>query len=272
MKQTSGYAWELALIGTTAAVAVAGFWNLYAGGSAAPDSYHHLHVTTNFAWLTLLFYQATQLRNGNFQDHRRMGLLVLVLGPLLVASTALLSVHSARKGIESGQGDFLIIQNVGVTLELALLIVAAFVVRKRRKLHGSFLMGSVLLFFGIALFFTLISFAPPFKIEGPETFYRFATAGMAGNIVCFLIGLAFFFRDWRNGWPMLIAGVLFPLNDFVGGLLDSQDLIGPLTMAVASLNQPLTYAGTFLVLLAALLATGVLRGRTRPERIPVQGA
>lgn len=272
MKQTGGYALELGFVGATAAVAVAGFWNIYAGGSAAPDAYHHLHVTTNFAWLALLFYQAMQLRNGNFQDHRRIGLLVLVLGPLLVASTALLSVHSARKGIESGQGDFLIIQNVGVTLELALLIVTAFVVRKRRKLHGAFLMGSVLLFFGIALFFTLISFVPPFKIEGPETFYRFATAGMAGNIVCLLIGLAFFFRDWRNGWPMLIAGVLFPLNDFVRGLLDSEGLIGPLTMAVASLNQPLTYVGTFLMLLAALLATGVLRGRTRPGRIPVRGA
>jgi hypothetical protein len=272
MKKTGGYALELGFIAATAAVAVAGFWNIYAGARAAPEPHHHLHAITNFAWLALLFYQALQLRIGNFGNHRRIGLLVLVLGPLLVASTAMLSVYSAKKGIDSGEGDFLIVQNVGVTFELAFLLIAAFVVRKRRKLHGSFLMGSVLLFFSIALFFTLISFVPPFKIEGPETFYRFATAGITGNIVCLLIGLVFFIRDWRNGWPMLIAGLLFPLNDLVRWLLEGQRLIEPLTRAVASLNQPLTYIGTLVVLLAGLLATGVWRGRTVGGRVPVPGA
>src|SRR5690242_11120713 len=100
---------------------VAGFWDIYFGAGAQPTPYQHFHAVVNFAWLFLLLWQLSLVGNKQFRSHRKIGLSILVAGPLLVASTALLSVYSAYKGVASGEGDFLIVQNVGVTLELALL-------------------------------------------------------------------------------------------------------------------------------------------------------
>lgn len=261
MKKFNKYFLEYLLIAVVILLSVTGFWKIYFGADANPNWYHNLHVATNFIWLSLLLYQLNLLDTHKPGHHRRVGASVLVLGPLLFASTALLSVHSAHKGLVSGQGDFLIVQNVMVTLELGLLILMAFVLRKRRKLHGSFLMSTTILFMGIALFFTLISFVPRFKIEGPETFYRFATAAMTGQAICLVVGLLFLVKDWRNGWPLLLAASFFLLNEVLRSFLTARKLIEPLTEFVGSMSPSLTFAASFAVLLALLAATGVRTAR-----------
>jgi hypothetical protein len=255
------YVLEYALIAATVLVSVLGFWEIYFGEKAEPNAFHHLHVATNAIWIGLLLYQLRLIGSNRFGDHRRAGLAILGIAPLLVATTALLSVRSALKGITTGEGDFLIIQNVGVTLEVALLVFLAFVLRKRRKLHGALLLSTCLMFMGIALFFTLISFAPQFRIEGPETFHRFGEAAMTGQAICLAVALAFVIKDWRNGWPLMLAAVFFLLNEVGRSSLDKNELIEPLTAFVASLNQPLTFVGTFVLFSGLLVATGVLRGR-----------
>ncbi len=259
MKGWPKYGIEFVLLMVVIATSVAGFWNLYFGPEAAPSLYHHMHVGVNFLWIALLLYQLSLVSRNKFKDHRRSGLMVLVFGPLLVASTALLSVHSAHKGLVSGEGDALIVQNVGVTLELAAIILLGFIFRKRRKLHASFLMSTSILFFGIAFFFTLISFVPAYKIEGPDTFYRFATAGIAGQNTCLVLGFLLCTRDFKNGWPYLLAGSMFWINDLVTRWLTSAKLIQPLTETVGGMNQPVTFAATLLILFGLLLATGVGR-------------
>ncbi len=263
MKNVKQYVFEHLLIAATMLLSVLGFWNIYLGENAAPNPYHHLHLATDFIWLFLLLYQLSLIGNKRYGDHRRAGLAVLVMGPLLFATTALLSVHSAHKGLVSGQGDRLIVQNVMVTLELGLLILLAFVLRRRRKLHGSFILSTAILFMGIALFFTLISFVPQYKIEGPETFYRFETAGIAGQATCLVVGLLFFVKDFRNGWPFFLAGSFFVLNELIRSVLTRNELMEPLTEVVGSMNQTLTFAGSFAVLLALLAATGMLNARER---------
>ena len=240
-------------------LSIAGFWKIYFGADSDPTPYHHLHVLTNFIWLFLLICQLSLIGRNNYQYHKKLGLSVLVIGPLLFATTALLSVHSAHKGVVSGQGDFLIIQNVGVTLQLGLMILLAFILRKRRKLHGSFLLSTVMLFMGIALFFTLISFVPGFKIEGPETFHRFARAAIAGQCICLAVGLLFFIKDFRNGWPLFLASAFFPLNELIRVFLTSRNLIQPLTEFVGSMSQSFTFIGSFAILFALLATTGILR-------------
>lgn len=185
----------------------------------------------------------------------------------------MLSVYSAYNGVVSGEGDFLIVQNVMGTAELGLLILLAFVFRKRRKLHGSFLLSTAILFMGIALFFTLISFVPMFEIKGPDTFYRFGTAGLTGQIICLLVGLLFLIKDFRNGWPYLLAGLFFLLNEWVRSSLTKNKLIDPLTEFVGSMSLPFTFVGSFTLLLALLAATGILNGRniidsTKPTMSP----
>lgn len=257
MKNFKKYIFEYLLVIIVILLSIAGFWNIYFGVDANPTPYQNLHVITSLIWLFLLLYQLSLIGNKQFLIHKKIGLSILFFGPLLVATTALLSVHSAHKGVVSGQGDILIVQNVMGTLELGFIILLAFILKKRRKLHGAFLLSTALLFMGIALFFTLIGFVPQFKIEGPETFYRFATAAATARYICLFIGLLFFLKDRRNGWAILLVGSFFTLNDFINTFLIKHNLIQPLTEFVGSFNELITFLGSFLVLLILLIFTGI---------------
>jgi hypothetical protein len=256
MKRAGHYRLEFGLIATAMLISVLGFWNIFFG-TAPAEPHHLLHIATAVIWMGLLLYQLTLIASGSREMHRKVGLAVLVAGPLLVATTAMLSVHSAHKGLVSGEGDFMIIQNVMATIELGLLIFLAFLLKNRRKLHGSLLLSTTILFIGIALFFALTSFAPPFRIEGPETFYRFQLAGTAGQVTCLAVGFLFYIRDPRNGWPFLAAAFCFPLNDVIYALLTSLGLIDPLTELVGSMSQPLAFVATFALLFSLLAATAL---------------
>lgn len=255
MKRVGHYVLEFGLIGAVFLISVLGFWDIYFGADADAQPHHHLHIATAFIWMGLLLTQLILMARGRYQTHRKVGLAVMVAAPLLVATTAMLSVHSAHKGVVSGEGDFLIVQNVMVTLELGLFIFLAFLLKKRRKLHGSLLLSTTILFMGIALFFAMISFVPQFKIEGPETFYRFQLAATTGQVICVAVGFLFFMRDRRNGWPFLVAGFCFFLNEAIRSLLTRFGLIDPLTEIVGSMSQPLTFVASFALLLSLLAAT-----------------
>lgn len=248
---------EFGLIFAVIAISVLGFWSIYFGADADAQPHHHLHIATAFTWLGLLLAQLFLIAKGDWRLHRKAGLAVLVAAPLLVATSAMLSVHSAHKGLVSGQGDFLIVQNVMVTIELALFIFLAFLFKNRRQLHGSMLTSTSILFMGIALFFALISFVPQFRIEGPETFYRFQTAAMTGQVICLAVGLLFFIRDWRNGWPYLLAGLCFLFNEVIRAWLTQSGLIDPLTQFVGTMSQPVTFIASFALLFSLLAATAL---------------
>jgi len=251
------YILEYSLIIIVILLSITGFWNIYFGVDANPNLYHHLHVITNLIWLLLLLYQLNLIGKNKHLIHRKIGLAVLFVGPLLVATTSLLSIHSAHKGLISGRGDFLIVQNVMVTIELGLLIALAFIFKKQRRLHGAFLLSTAILFMGIALFFTLLSFVPQFKIEGPETFYRFGTAAATSRYVCIIVGLVFFLKAYKNGWPLLVAGSFFSLNELINNLLADHNQIQLLTETVGSLNQLLGFLISFFILFIVLLSTGI---------------
>lgn len=261
MKRANHYRLEFGLIAAVVLIMVLGFWDIYFGADADAQPHHHLHITTVFIWIGLLITQLSLMAKGDRQLHRKVGLAVLVAAPLLVATTAMLSVHSAHKGLVSGEGDFLIVQNTMGTLELALLIFLAFLLKNRRKLHGSLLLSTTILFMGIALFFALISFVPQFRIEGPETFYRFQMAGITGQVICIAVGLLFFIRDRRNGWPFLVAAACFPLNDAIRAGLASAGSIDPLTELVGSMSQPLTFVATFVLMFSLLASTALPTAR-----------
>lgn len=248
---------ETLLLGTTLVVTVGGFWNIYFGQGSGADPYHHLHIITIFIWLSLLLCQLSLIGSGRYATHRKLGLSVLAAAPLLVATTALLSVHSAHIGLVSGQGDFMIVQNVMGTLQLALIILLAFALKKRRKLHASFLMSTALLFLGIAIFFSLIGFVPGFRIEGPETFHRFGKALATTQYVSLAIGALLFLMDRRSGWPYLLVGASFLFNELLKSALAQQDLIQPLTEVVGSISQSLVFSVTLVSVFILLMATGL---------------
>jgi hypothetical protein len=253
------YILEYSLVIIVILLSITGFWKIYFGDDANPNAYHHLHVITNLIWLFLLLYQLSLIGKNKYSDHRKIGLAVLFMGPMVVASTTLLSVHSAHKGLVSGEGDALIVQNVGVTLETALFIVLAFIFKKHRKLHASFLLSTTILFMGIALFFTLLSFVPQYKIEGPETFNRFAEAAIMGSVICLIVGVIFLIKAYKTGWPLLVAASLLILNGLLHQVLADNNLIQPLTETVGSMNKPLSFLVSFFILLIILLSTGIYK-------------
>lgn len=261
MKNLKRYLPEYLLVLMVILISLTGFSGIYFPHEASATRYQNLHVVTSFIWLFLLAYQLRLIANNQYLQHRKVGLAILFFGPLVVASTALLTVHSAHKGVISGEGDILVVQNVTVTLELALVILLAFIVKKDRKLHGVFMLSTAMLFLGIALVFTLIGFVPQFRIEGPETFYRFATAAAAARYFCIFVGLLFFLRDRKYGWPMLIVGSFFSVNEFINTVLTDNELIRPLTEFVGSFNEVMIFVGSFVLFLAVLLVIGVRNKR-----------
>lgn len=260
MGQHKQYASEFLLVGATMIVGSLGFWDIYFGPTANPQPHHHLHVAVIYLWMGLLLAQLILLTRGNWTQHRRLGLAVLGAGPLLVAMAALLAVHSAHRAIVSGQEDFLIVQNVLGTIWLALTLFLAFALKKRRKVHGALLSSTLILFLGPALFFALITWAPPFRIEGPETFYRFQTAGMTGQGIILVTVLLLFLKDRRNNWPYLLAAASYLLAEGIKAWFEQLDLIDPLTRMIAAPNQAWTFVFTFAAV-AVMLATTVLPSR-----------
>ncbi len=250
MKQK--YTLEFVFLLAVIAVSLIGFSSLLVGHKTELTPYHLLHISTSLAWLLLLLIQLVLIRQNGFRRHRAIGKAIFVAGPLLVASLMLLSVHSAAKEAAAGLADDLLVQNAVTTLEVALLIFLAFMLRRNRDLHASFLMSTALVFMGIALFFTFISYVPRFKIEGPETFSRFAEAGQTISMILLLIGLLFFLKNWRTGWPWIIAAALFTLNGFLQQYLDSSGRTKSLTLLVASPGRAPAF-GASLVIFGALL-------------------
>ena len=262
MGQPRQYAAEFVLVGATMVVGLLGFWDIYLGPEARPQPHHHLHIGITYLWMGLLLAQLILLARGNRALHRRLGLAVLAAGPLLVAMAALLTVHSAHRAIETGQDDFLIVQNILGTIWLALMLVLAFVLKKRRKVHGAALSSTLILFLGPALLFALLAFARPFRIEGPETFYRFGMAVMTVQVIVVVIALLMLFRDRRNNWPYLLAAASLFVGEGLKAWLTSLNLIDRLTRAVAAPNQALTFV-LALAITAALLAATVLPSRKK---------
>lgn len=260
------YKLEIAFLILVILISIAGFWELFMGTDAKPIDVHYMHITTSLLWLVLLLIQLINIEQKTFSLHRKLGLAIFIMAPLVVATVSLLSVHSAHKAIVTGKEDALIVQNVMVTLELGLVIFLGFILRRNRNLHGAFLLSSGVLFMIIALFFALLSFVPHYKIEGPETFYRFATAAITAGCIGAVISIIFFFKSMRNGWPWLLVGSAFFINAFINSALHKSNDIQPLTEFVGSINKIEIFIIT-LIGFFALLSIAWYVGKSKPKRI-----
>jgi hypothetical protein len=121
------------------ALSLAGFSSIALDEQVEFTAYHGLHSITSLAWLSLLLSQLVLIRRHRFERHRALGASIFFAGPVLVASLTLLTVHSAIRDAAAGREDMLVVQNVTFTLQVALLVFLAFILRRNRNVHGSLL-------------------------------------------------------------------------------------------------------------------------------------
>ena len=263
------YTLEIVFLVMVIPLSLVGFSSLALGERPELTVYQGLHILTSLAWLLLLLSQLVLIRQHRFDRHRAIGTSIFVAGPVLVATLTLLTVHSAAKDAVAGRVDVLVVQNVTFTLQVALLVLLAFVLRRNRKVHGSLLLSTALLFMAIALFFTFISYVPQYRIEGPETFSHFAEAAQASSLVCSLIGLLFFLKHWRTGWPWLVTTTLFFVNGSLQMLVGQTDRAKPLTVLVASIGRMPAFALCLMIFQALLWVAWRVQPGTRTRRGPI---
>lgn len=262
------YVLEIVFLVLVLVVSLLGFSSLYMGEQTGPDAYQSLHIVTSLAWLLLLLGQLVLINQRNFVRHRVIGTSIFAAGPVVVASMTLLTVHSAAKDAVAGRADMLVVQNVAFTVELALLVFLAFLLRRNRAVHGSLLLSTALMFMVIALFFSLISYVPGYRADGPGTRPHFAEAGQMSALIGAVVGLLFFLKNWRAGWPWLLTSAFFLLDGYAQFLVAQADLTMALTALVASVGRaPAFLLG--LTIFGALLV-GAWRG-SPPRRTPREG-
>jgi len=261
------YTLEMVFLLIVIALSLVGFSSLVRGDQIALNGYHVVHIITSLAWLLLLLWQLVLLRQRRFDRHRTIGTYIMVVGPILIASLSLLTAHSAAREAAAGTVDDLVVQNVTFTLELALLVFLAVALRRNRNVHGSLLMSTALMFLVIALFFTLISYVPGYRIEGPETFTRFAKSGQTSALIGSVIGLLFFLRNFRTGWPWLLVSAFFLLNGYLQMVVDQSDRTRPLTVLVGSIGEVPAFGLGLTIFVGLLsLAWKVVPTQRREER------
>lgn len=265
------YTLDIAFLVLVIGVSLVGFSSLLRGDNAALTGYHALHIVTSLAWLMLLLGQLVLVRQHRYERHRVVGAAIFAVGPILIASLTLLTVHSAGREAAAGTVDDLVVQNVMFTLQVALLIFLAFALRRNRKIHGALLQSTALMFLVIALFFTFISYVPGYRIEGPETFDRFAKSGQTSALIGAIVGVLFFLRSWRSGWPWLLVTTFFFGNGFLQFAVAQGGRTEAWTVAVGSPGELPAFA-VALVLFAALLWGAWKVAPPQPKGVVERGA
>ncbi len=83
------YKVEIAFLILLILISIAGFWELFMGADAKPIGLHYLHIITSLLWLVLLLIQLINIERKNFSLHRKLGIAIFIMAPLIVATVAL---------------------------------------------------------------------------------------------------------------------------------------------------------------------------------------
>ena len=260
------YTLEIGFLVTVIVVSLVGFSSLVFGEPTKLTAYHALHIVTSLAWLCLMLWQLVCIRQQRFHLHRTIGTSIFAAGPLLVASLTLLSVHSAAKDAVLDRADQMVVVNVMPTLQIALLVFLAFVLRRYRAVHGSLLLSTGLMFLSIALFFTLVSYVPGYRSADAFSGPQFAKSAQMSALICALIGLFFFVKNWKTGWPWLLAPVFLFLNGYLQFLAAETGRTKMLTALVASIGRVPAFGLGFTIFLALLWLAWRVQLTARPPR------
>ncbi len=129
------------------ALAVTAFWepyfsHLFRGEfSAITTNYKHFHVLMAVFWLALLITQPYLIRSNKRAQHRLVGKLGYVLGPLIVLSIVLLAHNQIVTLAEQSdpRRHFILFIQLGFALFFAVLYGAAMYYRRNSPIHARYM-------------------------------------------------------------------------------------------------------------------------------------
>jgi hypothetical protein len=171
----------------------------------------HIHGVLWTAWLVLHYVQARLIAAHRVDIHKRLGIAGAVLGIVLVISTALVTIASAKAGHGPPQLNPLQFMSVsmGSTVTFAGFLIAALALRKKREWHKR-----------LMLLASLVMIMPAIgRIDG-LLFKYFDTprAVLPFFVTCLFLAWAWY-NDWRTrktvhpaflyGGALLIAAIPF---------------------------------------------------------------
>jgi len=103
---------------------------------------HHLHGIGMFAWLFLLVAQASLIRTGNRELHRKLGKSSYALVPFIAVSTILLAHYTF--GTRAPGGTRLVALQLFMLLQFLIIYTNAMRHRKTPDVHARWMIGTVL--------------------------------------------------------------------------------------------------------------------------------
>jgi hypothetical protein len=124
---------------------VIAFWPSYFSRLAdQPSVHHHAHGLAMTAWLALLIAQASLIRSGNRELHRRLGLVSYVLVPVIVVVTLRFVHYTVREAPDLGEyGLFFLALVVFTLVTFVTLYGLAMFYRAQPAVHARFMVSTL---------------------------------------------------------------------------------------------------------------------------------
>jgi|GEM_PF-217418 len=193
------------------------FWDSYFGILREASLAHHMHGITATVWIVLMAAQSFFIHLENRSLHRKLGLLLFVVVPLMTAAFSMVIQLGIQKTLVQHPfynlfGEALLTIDVLLLLTVPLQIYLALKFRRRVRLHSALMLGTVIGLMPPITSRLLSGYVPGLIINGPDSLYLFRYALFWGHVISLVLALVLYFRYKKEGWPWLLAAIITVLS------------------------------------------------------------
>lgn len=161
----------------------------------------HAHGALLFLWTIGLVVQSTLVQTGRTRLHRRLGLAVVLLVPLIVVSTVATGAYVLRRDVAAGGGQVAISSIVGIfttPLIFTALVIAALAYRRRPEYHKRLMLLAMFAIMWPAFFRFRHYFAP---VARPDVIFGAILPSLA------IVALIYWDRVAHGRWHVVYRTV-----------------------------------------------------------------
>lgn len=184
---------------------VPAFWPGYFGQLGNAFWQLHVHGVTAMLWVILVILQSWSIHHGHRKLHKTAGLSVLMLTPLFVAGSCLVTATMAVKPGPFGElfGASLGLLDVMTVFAFPAFVFLALKHRRNVALHAGWMLATVFPLVNPTTSRLFSRFLPGFTIDSIEELPKFETAVHLSQAIVVAIAAYLFLKNRRHGAPML---------------------------------------------------------------------